>query len=221
VITVSAGLAQEYHRVYGVDPEVIMSLPTFWDLSPAAVKKDQIRMIYHGLANSSRRTEALIELMDYVDERFSLDLMLVTRNDSYYHKMVAMAKQRKNVRVIPPVRMQEIVPFTHQYDIGLILYPPVNFNIIHALPNKLFEFIQARLAVAIGPGVEMSKIVEKYNCGIISSDFSPQTLARKLNELTTEKIMEYKKNSDKAAHELNADENKRNVLKIVQGLIGE
>jgi hypothetical protein len=221
IITVSPGLAQEYRREYQVHPEIVMSLPAFWELAPAAVNTNQIRMIYHGLANASRRTEALIELMDYLDERFSLDLMLVARNDSYYYKMVSMAKQRKNVRVIPPVRMQEIVPFTNQYDVGLILYPPVNFNVVHALPNKLFEFIQARLAVAIGPGVEMRKIVEKYDCGIVSGDSSPLTLAQELNKLTAEKIIKYKRNSDAAAHELNADVNKEHVLNIVQGLIGE
>lgn len=221
VITVSDGLAQEYKRLYNIDPDVVMSLPAYKVLPPMPADKDRIRMIYHGIANFTRKTEMMIELMDYVDERFTLDLMLVVRNDSYYHKIVSMAKQRKNVRVIPPVHMQDIIPFTNQYDVGVILYPPANFNVIHALPNKLFEYIQARLALAIGPGIEMKKIVEQYDCGIISSDFLPFTLAQELNKLTTEKIMEYKKKSDVAAHELSADANRIHVLNIIHELIGE
>jgi hypothetical protein len=116
--------------------------------------------------------------------------------------------------------MHEIVPFTNQYDIGLFLVPPTNFNLEHTLPNKFFEFIQARLAVAIGPSIEMKKIVEEYDCGVVSSDFTPKTLAKQLNALTTEKITYYKNQSHKAASVLNADTNRRRIKEIVSELIG-
>jgi hypothetical protein len=221
VITVSNGLAREYKRIYNVNPDVIMSLPTLRELSPTPLDGDRIRIIHHGYASLSRRTEVMIEMMDYVDDRFSLDLMLLVTGDSYYEQIVSMAKQRKNVRVIPPVAMHDIIPFTNQYDIGLFLCPPTNFNLTHTLPNKFFEFIQARLAVAIGPGIEMKEIIEKYDCGIVSKDFLPVSLAEKLNELTPEKIMEYKKKSDIAARELNASTNQKRILELVQNLIGE
>ena len=37
-----------------------------------------------------------------------------------------------------------IVRTINQFDLGVYLLPPVNFNSAHALPNKFFEFIQAR-----------------------------------------------------------------------------
>ena len=130
-----------------------------------------------------------------------------------------MVEQRKNVRIIPPVSMQQIVPFTNHYDIGLFLCPPMNFNLRYALPNKLFEFIQARLTVAIGPNIEMKKVVEKYDCGLVASDFQPQTLAKALNALTVDKIMYYKEQAHKAALELNADTNQRRIRSIINELL--
>ncbi|MBI5952673.1 MAG: capsular biosynthesis protein [Chloroflexi bacterium] len=218
IITVSDGLASEYRRVYGVQAEVIMSLPASRDMQPSPPQSDRIRIIHHGVAGRSRKTERMIEIMDYVDDRFSLDLMLVWHNRRYYKKLVSMAEKRKNVRVIPPVPMQEIVRTINQYDIGLFLVPPTNFNLEFTLPNKLFEFIQARLAVAIGPSIEMRKIVEKYDCGIVSKDFSSLSLARELNRLTPEKLMQLKENSHKAAQELNAEANAKRVMQIVQDL---
>lgn len=221
IITVSSGLAQEYKQTYHVEPEVFMSLPTFRDLSPVPVKGDRIRMIHHGVAHPARRTELMIEMMDYVDERFSLDLMLLVGSGKYWNKIVSMIRRRKNVQLIPPVPLQEIVPVTNQYDIGLYLLPPSNFNVKHSLPNKFFEFIQARVAVAIGPSVEMKEIVQKFNCGVISKDFDPKSLAYELNQLTPEKIMEFKKNSHEAARELNSEANAKRIQEIVRDLTGD
>ncbi len=158
--------------------------------------------------------------MDYLDERFTLDLMMVVTDAAYWNKIVKMADTRKNVRIVPPVPMPKIVTTINQYDIGVFLVPPTNFNLEHTLPNKLFEFIQARLAVAIGPSVDMKPVVEKYECGIVSQDFSPQALAQELNKLDNGKIMALKQKSHQAALELNAEANGIRIREIVAGLTG-
>ena len=219
VITVSDGLAAEYKKNYAVQPEVIMSLPAQRDVLPSPVDPDRIGLIHHGVAGRSRRTEIMIEMMDHVDERFTLDLMLVVNDADYHKRIVSLAEKRKNVHVIPPVPMQEIVSTINHYDIGLFLVPPTNFNLEFTLPNKLFEFIQARLAVAIGPSVEMRKIVEKYACGIVAKDFDPLSLAQELNRLTSEELTRFKANAHQAAQELNAETNAKRVRQIVHDLV--
>jgi hypothetical protein len=219
VLTVSPGLVDEYKREFNIDAELLMSLPHPHSLIPSTQKLGSIRMIHHGNANPSRKTELMIEMMDYVDERFTLDLMLVVTDVTYWNKIVAMAEARKNVRVIPPVPMQDIVETINHYDVGLYLAPPGNFNIKFMLPNKLFEFIQARLAVAIGPSIEMRKIVEQYQCGIVSQEFSPQSLAKELNQLTVEKLDFFKQNAHQAALKLNADINGKRIIEVVDDLL--
>jgi hypothetical protein len=216
---VSEGLAAEYHREYRVDPEVIMSLPSPWDLHPQQPAEDKIRIIHHGAAGRSRRTEIMLEMMDHVDKRFTLDLMMISTDVNYWRYIVSLAEKRQNVRIIPPVPMQEIIPATNKYDIGLFLVPPTNFNLAHTLPNKLFEFIQARLAVAIGPSEDMSRIVRKYNCGLVANDFQPRSLAKELNQLTSESLMELKLHSHKAATILNAETTGRRVREIVSEIL--
>lgn len=220
IITVSDGLAKEYAEEYDIQPEVVMSLPYAYDLQPVKNTSDTIKIIYHGYANSSRKTELMVEMMDFVDEHFTLDLMLSNaERDSYRKKIKDMAKARKNVRVIPSVKMQEIVPFTNKYDIGLFLCPPTNFNLTYALPNKFFEYIQARLAIAIGPSIEMEKITKKYDCGVVAKDFEPRSLADELNQLTHGELAYYKEQSHKAAQILNAETNKGYVDKMIAVLL--
>jgi hypothetical protein len=115
--------------------------------------------------------------------------------------------------LIPPVATDEIVPFISQYDMGIYLLEPNNFNNKHALPNKFFEFIQARLAIAIGPSPEMAKIVSNYKLGKVSPDFESQSLANTINSMGPDEIIGFKQNSDKAALVFNA---KYNLEKVYQ-----
>ncbi len=118
-----------------------------------------------------------------------------------------MIGTKKNVRLIPPVGSDDIIPYISQYDIGIYLLEPNNFNNKHALPNKFFEFIQGRLAIAIGPSPEMAKIVTDYDLGLISKDFDAKNLAETVNSFTTDKIIYYKEKSNLASKEFNSFEN--------------
>ena len=206
ILTISRGIAKRYRQDWGVDPVIFMSLPDSHQISPEK-PKESIRLIHHGWPSRSRQIELMILMMDYVDERFSLDLMLLPGNDSYWDQLTMLATARENVRIIPPVTMEDIIPTIKKYDIGVFIVPPTNFNLKYTLPNKLFEFIQARLAIAIGPSPEMEEIVQKYRCGLVSPDFSPQAMAHILNGQTSESIYRLKLNADVAAKELNNEEN--------------
>lgn len=206
ILTVSSGIADMYHQRWGIKTEIFMSLPNSHAVIPQ-MPKGKIHLIHHGWPSRSRQIELMIMMMDYVDDRFSLDLMLLPGYDSYWDYLVNLINTRNNVRIIPPVKMQEIIPTIKKYDIGVFIVPPTDFNLKHTLPNKLFEYIQARLAVAIGPSPEMQEIVKKYQCGFISDDFSPKSMAELLNRQTAESIYKFKMNADIAAGELNNEKN--------------
>ena len=97
------------------------------------------------------------------------------------------------------------MPALAAYDVGLFVLPPVNFNYRFALPNKLFEFIMAGLAVAIGPSPEMARVVIDHGCGIVAADFAPATIAARLNALSADAIDAFKRRSLDAARVLNAE----------------
>jgi hypothetical protein len=200
--TVAPGIAEAYRSTYDIEAAIVFSAPAYAALEPSPVVPDRFRIVHHGAAAPSRKLEAMIEVLDLLDERFTLDLMLVPGDPRYLARLVARAKRNPRIRVLPPVRMEEIVPFTNQYDVGMFLLPPTNFNYAHALPNKFFEFVQARLAVAIGPSPEMQGLIERYGCGIVAHDFTPPALARALSGLTADGLRELKANAHRAAQEL-------------------
>ncbi len=209
MVAVNSAIAQKYSRAFAIPlPKVVTNAPDFFDLKPTDVDSKRIRLIYHGVATPSRSLDKIIELSTYLDSRFEMDLILMPGDKCYIDSIKKLAEGNQKIRFLSPVAMKDIVPFTHQYDMGVYLLPPVNFNYLNGLPNKLFEFIQARLSIAIGPSPMMRNIIEHYQCGVVSQDFDPASLADKLNSLSAEEIKTMKENAHKAAKDLNAEANR-------------
>jgi hypothetical protein len=218
MLTVCDGIVDEYKKVFNLQPIVITNACKYYDLKPRKTE-NKIKLIHHGLSLPTRKIENMILMMDDVDERFELHLMLMQNNKSYYNKLETLIASRNNVFLVPCVPTDEIVLFTNKYDIGLYILEPTNFNNANALPNKFFEFIQARLAIAIGPSPEMAKIIEKTQNGIVAEDFTPKRMAEKLNLLTYENIDLMKEKSSQLAQSLNADENMKRLKIEIDKLI--
>ena len=224
--TVGKGLAEEYVKHYRVNPIIITNANYFYPgIEPYPVDHNRVRLIHHGGANPSRQLELMIEMMDLLDHRFELDLMLITppiankKTRAYLDSLKKLIADRSRIKILPPKKPSEIVDAINQYDIGVFLIPPINFNYKNTLPNKLFDFIQARLAIAIGPTPEMASIVNEYHLGVVSEDFTPQSLASKLKNLTPDQILQFKKQSGAVARELSADRNKKILNDLVHDLL--
>jgi hypothetical protein len=218
--TVCQGIAEEYERNFGTQCEVITNAPFFFRLEPSVTKKDTIRIIHHGTANESRGLENMLHLVDYLDERFFLDFMLVNNKSSYFENLCRIGKGNSRITFKDPVPMLDIIQTINEYDIGLYLLNPSGFNNEMALPNKLFEFIHARLAVAIWPSPEMARVVKEYDLGVVSDEFSIPSMAKHLNALGVENITHFKNNSDCAATLLCAEKNRDKLRCMVADLIG-
>jgi thiol-disulfide isomerase/thioredoxin len=220
MVTVCDGLAAEYYRNYGKKPHVITNATDFIDLSPQPVSYENVKLVHHGIAVRTRKIEKMIEVMDYVDARFHFFLILVPKDPEYYKKLEILAKKNSRIHFLPPVEMKNISEYINQFDVGIYLLEPNSFNNRFALPNKIFEFVQARLAIAIGPSPEMADIVKKYDLGVAADDFSSQALANSLQTLTINKLNYYKGQAHRHAREMSSEGNAKALKGIVSQLIG-
>jgi len=223
--TIGEGIALEYEKQFHVKPTVVNNAAAYQNLTPTPASDRAINLVHHGIAIPSRRLELMIKMMDHLDERFYLYLMLLTpqtanaKTQGYLTWLKEISKQNPRIKFIAPVKSDDIVTTINKYDLGIILVPPVNFNYKNGLGNKFFDFIQSRLAFGIGPIPEMASIVKKYDLGIVSEDFTPEALAKQLNSLTKDKIDFFKQNAEVAAREINAQNNKVIFNKIVNQLL--
>jgi glycosyltransferase involved in cell wall biosynthesis len=219
--TSSYGFAEEYHKRYGVEPDVIMNTPVYKNFSLKKTAPNNIQLIHHGIAHPSRKLENMIRLMPLLDKRYNLTLLLVWKNN-YMEYLKRLSAKMCPGRVIfrDPVAFEKIVPTIAKYDIGLVIIEPTSLKLKYALPNKLFESIMAGLCVVAGPSTDMKKIIEEFNCGFVADSFNIEDIAEMINSLTIKDIMEKKKASLKAAKVLNAKKEMEKFNVIVEDLIG-
>lgn len=224
--TINAGLAEAYKNGFKVNPVIITNASDYFDLEPVTTNRYPIRLVHHGIFTVSRSPEIMLEMMELLDNRFTLDLYyLISENASaktkdYFNEFCDKAKKTGRVRVLPPIKSTEIVSTLHsKYDLGIILVPPVNFNYENGLPNKLFDCIQARLGMAVGPLKEIAKVVTTYNLGVVSKEFTARSMADVLSKVDLPAVNSFKLNTQKAATEMNAKINKKIFLDLVAGLL--
>jgi hypothetical protein len=217
VMTVAPGIADAYSARYGVPkPVVIMNTPSFESLVVRPTNANKIRLVHHGIADPYRGIDLLIELMDNLDGRFELNLMLIDNDSGHLAELEKLARKSKrsdDINFLPTVSTTKIASSLNQFDLGIFLYPPRTLNAQFTLPNKFFEFIQARLGIATGPSPEMSRIVDNFNLGVVSEDFTVSSLARKLNSLIRDQVVTFKDNSNLAASKYNW-ENQASKLRV-------
>jgi glycosyltransferase involved in cell wall biosynthesis len=213
--TVCPGIAKLYQKYFDVLPEVVYNAPPYQELP---VRKnaslETIRLIHHGSASKDRKLEIMIDMMKYVDTRFSLDLMLIGET-RYLDSLRRRTEDKRNITWRKPVSMPELPSVLNTYDVGVYCIVPTSINNLYSLPNKFFEYIQARIGVIIGPSPEMAAIVNEYKCGVVATNFSASAMAAELNKLTVQDIYNFKRNAAAAAKIFNAESS----LKIISKLI--
>ena len=215
VMTVCGGIQQKILEEFNVKSEVLTNAPYFEELTPSEIDSDRIRIVHHGGAMRSRNLHLMIDMMKRLDNRFELNLILMDSDVGYLDELKEMSKNNPRIIFHNLVPTKEISSYINQFDIGICVVPPINFNYAVGLPNKFFEFIQARLYLAVGPSVEMETLTIQHDLGIVSQAFTAESMASKLNDLSLEDIMRYKNNSHSAAPLLSANKNKELFLSII------
>lgn len=223
-VTVCDPIAERYGRELGIRPIVVLNAPLPVDVPPRGrgPAAGAIRLIHHGYAKRGRGLHKLIEALARSDPRFTLDFMLVPDDHGYIAELRRLAERLAPGRVSfqDPVPPAEIVRRVAEYDMGLCVIEPSSYNNLVMLPNKLFEYIQAGLAVCVGPSPAMADLVRAHRVGVVAPSFAPVDVAATLSRLAQRDIEEFQRAARRAAATLNADVEMDKVVALYRAIFG-
>ena len=192
--TVSNGLANLFEKEFSIRPNVIRSTPYYDKATYKPITGFPVKFVHHGIANRDRFLENMIHILAVFEGTYTLDFYL-TGDVNYIKELKMLSKNFKNIKFFDPVPFNEINNMLCAYDIGFYFLVPAGFNTTYNLPNKFFEFIQAGLGVIIGPSPEMAAISKEFGVGIVSEEFTVDSMIQTLKSKTLEDLNLIKKNS--------------------------
>lgn len=220
VTTVCDGLADAYRDEFGIEARVVTNASPYRDARPSPTGMP-LRIVHSGAAMPDRHLEVLIDAAARTRQDVTFDLYLARNDPGYIARLREHADQVApgRVRVLDPVPYRELIDTLARYDIGFYSIPPVSFNHLHSLPNKFFDFVQARLALVVSPSPEMARLVDRHGLGLVAQGFEAEDLARCLDDLTVERVEKFKRASAAAAPELSAENQVEGWARAVDALM--
>ncbi|MBG6179964.1 glycosyltransferase [Arthrobacter sp. CAN_A1] len=221
VITVNDSIARLYTERFGCPVEVVRNAGPLRALEPSAMLPGRIRLVHSGAAVPGRNLEGMIEAVKMLDERFSLDLYLVKARDGgkYWESLRAAAGTLDRITFHDAVAPDELPATLNGYDVGVFSLPPRTTNHALMLPNKFFDFVQARLAIVFSPSPETSRLIQDHQLGAVTQGFTADDLARTLSALTEDEVSQFKRNAHIAAPELSSATDEAVMRAVVERLI--
>lgn len=208
--TVNESIASLYREKYAVKTFVVRNVPL---LDVAIVdqleKRENILILQGAGINIDRGGEELMEAMQYIE---GAKLWVIGSGDAI-PQLKEMQKElglQDKVEFKGKLPLGELKTLTRKGIIGYSLDKNTNVNYQFSLPNKLFDYLQAQVAVIVSPLVEVKKIVEQYNVGVVLEEVSAEEIANKTNDLLLNysKLEEIRNNTINAAKELHWDKEK-------------
>lgn len=219
VISVSKGLAGLYTERYGVATEIVRNAADLRDLKPTIVKPDVIRLVHSGTADAERNIVELIDAVEELGARFTLDLYLLEVPGGHLGVIRKKAANTPGVTVHDPVPPETLPTVLNQYDLGVFLYPLKTLSHLYHLPNKFFDFVQARLGLVFSPAPEIDAHVAEYGLGIITADTTAEALVDALRDITADDVTGYKAAAHRSAEALSSAPDRATQSALVARLL--
>jgi glycosyltransferase involved in cell wall biosynthesis len=186
-MTVNESLAAVYREKYGITMEVVRNLPRFSTpvqvISPGGPPRRHV-ILYQGALNKGRGLEKMILAMKSLD-RYKLWIIGDGDIRKILERLVHENKLEDRITFLGRKPFDELNGFTSEASLGISLEEQAGLNYYYALPNKLFNYIQARIPVLVSAFPEMKKIVSHYDIGMCLDNPGPETIA-----MTVKKMIE-------------------------------
>ena len=165
--------------------------------------------------NKARGIETMISAMQFVE---NAELWIVGSGDieQKLRQLVENLAIKDKVKFYGRIKPEDLTEITNQATLGFSLEQNIGLNYYYALPNKIFDYINAGVPVLCSNFPEMERIVKTYDIGKTIEPSNEKELAKMINQILSDKTLldKWKNNLQKAQKELCWQNEEKKLLKI-------
>lgn len=226
MMTVNDSIAMLYKEEYGVNPVVIRNFSRSWkgeieSRKELGIEGEDLVCIIQGTGLNLGRGG--VELIDAISGMSGTHLVVLGRGDQ-----IRRMKERvlelgiiNQVTFLPVMRWEEMMGYTAMADVGLSLDNSECINYSNSLPNKIFDYMSAGIAIIATNLFEVSAVINDSACGILINKPDPAQIKNAIERFRDDRIFlaECKKRSAGEASKYQW-ESERGKLRFLYGEIG-
>jgi len=216
MMTVNDSCAEWFSQVYKITrPTVVRNVPRRqeWKGFPGPNKKKTI--IYQGAVNPSRGIDKAIRAMQFLPHA---RLLIAGEGpaEKEYRDLAIALNLNDRVEFLGNLAPEELRKVTERADAGLSIEEPDGLSYLYSLPNKVSDYIQARVPVVLAPLPELKRIAAEHKVGELLTSREPEKLAATIDKVLENGRAFYLPGLSAAAEKLNWEHEQPKLLDLYE-----
>ncbi len=230
IFTVSDSIADTLRDAYNIErPTILFNIPEAQDIPKGEVLRKKLGLdpsenviLHQGRMAKSRGCFQLVDAFQEIENAHCVFLGGGPLK-SQLQTEVSKLNLEDRVHFLDSVPNERLLSFTKDATIGVSLLEDSCLNHRFALPNKLFEYLNASLPVLVSELPEMSKIVENYDIGRTVDSKSSHAIARAINSMLANpaQLNQMSLNTSKFRSEMNWEDSANKFRKAYASLFSD
>lgn len=182
--TVCESIADIYNTKYNTNFKVIRNIPTEKETIKGNLpfETDKKIILYQGALNLGRGLDLMISSMEFLDD-FIFVIVGSGDIETDLKQQVSNQKLQEKVKFLGQLSPEELQKITPNASVGISLEEDLGLNYRFALPNKMFDYIQAEVPILVSDLPEMKQVVLDYNVGEIAIERTPEKIAEQIKNI--------------------------------------
>lgn len=183
--TVCTSISEYYKKKYNIHMKVVRNVPYYHYRNKQNIKisyPNKKIILYQGALNVGRGLEWVLEAMPFIEN----GVLVIIGDGDIRQKLEEQTKTLKledKVLFLGKIEAEKLHEYTPSAAIGLCLLENKGLSYYYALPNRIFDYIQAGVPVLATRFPEITTIVETYKTGVLINHYEPKYLAEVINNM--------------------------------------
>lgn len=126
------------------------------------IPQESILFIYQGAIQDSRGIPILLNCFSSLSGKYHI---IFLGNGNKKDDVIEYSDKYENIHYHEKVNYTTLIQYTKSADIGIHMIENQCLNNYYCLPNKIFEYLYANIAILTSDFPDMKRIIKKYNAG--------------------------------------------------------
>lgn len=212
MMTESESYAEWFEKAYGVKSIVARNIPRKIENAPFFSENNPKIILYQGAINPFRGLEQAILAMHDVDAK-----LLIAGDGPMkknYEELVVKENLSQKVQFLGKLLPDDLREVTKTADMGMSLEENGGVSYLYSLPNKVSDYIQARVPLVMINFPEMMRVYNQFKVGEMVTSHEPKIIAEAFNKVLKNGRQYYLSELEKAAKSLCWENEEAKILQL-------